>query len=288
MEYAKSLKWLTSNKVATIICLCFMMLTITYLFRRVLPYNTYDFQDFWHKNSSTLSMWQPIPFAFLMIIIAQWQKSKLIFWLNRLCRKEVVYPICYTILALCAITTLAGNTTGFWWTWFSLGLLVATALLSYIFVQNKVTPVEAIIISCATSSLWRGIWEIPYQIGLKLYYDMPQPQVTAPILRHMIAYEIAIELMLILGGIIILLYYHWKYGILNFRSSLFKYGLLAYILLMASWYISGFWVDVYYDWTKLSWVYTEHWDKISMVIYKTSKVALALSIAGLLIKKEAK
>jgi len=273
------LNWLSSDKLAWLISAGYMVLTFTYLFRRHLHNNIAGLPII--EKFHALCQGVTIPLLLLMFLVSAYPNSRVVKWLNSISNKKLIYPIGYIILTTCVILTLT-EVRGLWWTWFSAGLIIAIILLVIASIGKELMPIEKAIIAGGIASLWIGIWEIPYQIGLKLTYDASFPQVTSELVNHMIAYEVMIELPLILGGFAILWYYQDKYGNIVKLNRYFILFIATYIALITAWYATGFWVDIHYDWGNSIWVYTNNFDKTSMAIYKASKVALALSLVALI------
>ena len=274
---------LTINKIATIVSLSFMATTIIYLFRRGLPDNVAN--NPLVSNLWALSLGQAIPFIFLMFIVTTFNKSKLVKWLNQICNKNAIYTIGIISLIACLTLTIT-EVKGIWWTWMSMGIIIATTVLIVARTEKIIMPIESIILACGITSLWRGLWEIPYQFGLKLMYDLPQSQITTETVIQMLSYEVLAEIPLVLGGILIIWYYHDKYkGLITFNKYFVGF-FSAYILLTILWFVLGFWVDIYYDWGELKWYYTSSFNKMAMFIYKSSKLAMILSFISLVNKKK--
>lgn len=198
--------------------------------------------------------------------------------LDRICNKKVVVVGGLSLLAV--FLALTGfHVPGWWWTWLTVGIQVATIILVYLALERRIGYAKALITGVALSGLAIGVWEVPYQIGLKLVYEsnLPSSLMFANMRR-----EILIEFAFIIPAVIILWYYHSQYKIINFNRW-FYLCLSVTVGLYAYWFLSGFWVEMTYDWSNQQWI--QHpVDVIAKTVYRASKVALALAMVSLVWK----
>jgi len=248
--------------------LIFMMMTFTYLFARgVSPTSPYA-----NSITNSISMAQAFPFMFAMLTIHYNNKARL--WAERVMTYKTIYITGLLVLGICAVLTFNGIVQSYWWTWFSVGLIVAIIL--YTMTLLNVPSYDAFIIGAAVATIWRGVWELPYQIGMKLTYDAPH--ITGEVLNRLLNYEVIAEMPLIIGGGIILYYYHNKYKVLNINRYVLIFGAL-YMALTTLWFVTGFWVELSYNWQFGQWFAAREINYGAMATYKASKVALGLALA---------
>lgn len=282
MEHSKIIKFLVSNKTAIVFYLLYMIYYCTFLFRRTVPSN--DDNALLTKTMFLIAISQAVPFMILSIISIYNPDSKLIVFLNKISNIKLITILGYPILFVMAIMPLFGHINGIWWTWTSMGLALAIILFTINIISNKVKPFDAICIGISISAIWQGLWELPYQFGLKLIYDAPF--LTNEILRQNLIYEVAVELPLIIGGIFIFCMLN-KYKVFNINrwTALF---ITLYLLGLIMWYAQGFWLDITYNWVEGHWQATEHWDRLSMFTYKSTKITLALTLISMIFPKRIK
>jgi hypothetical protein len=270
---------LTSHRIAISIIIGFMILTFVYLYPREID-NATPLAVGYYTNS--ISFYQSAIFLVIAFIMGYVSKFKAL--VDKICDRKLVIIGGYIILLVTIILTFTGHTICIWWTWFSFGLNIAINILAYIFAKKRVSNGEAFIIGVAISAIWRGLWEIPYQMALKAIYDAPQ--IPTDQLWQMVRYEIGIELPLILGGILILWYYSWKYkNLYHYNYKVIVFGLL-YLAATLYWIASGFSVEQIYDWVLKKWTNDSYIDYSAMAIYKFSKVALGLCCAYIIYNKK--
>lgn len=271
---------LTANRVAVPVCLLYSLLTFLLPYRRILwnwtggrPIETVIF----HR----LSLWIPVYFMVPMIVVSIAPTSWLSRLWNTLCGKKLVMLIGYGVLAIC-ITMAVTGTYIVWWSWLSFGLSAAVIMLTVSALKSRVLAGEAIIIGIAIASLWRGLWEIPFQAGQKYIYDLPQLSMAAA--QEMFVHVLYIVAPLILGGLLILFFYHWKHkGLVSFNKWFWVLTGL-YVGTTALWFATGFWLEKVFIWETRLWVMTPD-SYTSLVTYKSSKVWMMMAIVSTLLPK---
>lgn len=216
----------------------------------------------------------PIP---LIAIINTYPRAKA--QLDRLLHKQVVIGTGLFLLSMCLLFTLQ-QVAGWWWTWLTVGVQVCILLLTYLILERKVSPTEAVIVGIGLMGISIGLWEIPYQVGLKLYHEAYLPtQIWIYNLRR----EILLELPFIIGGVTILWIYHTRYKIINFNRWFWLFFGLT-VGLFTYWFMGGFWVEITRDWVNELWI-QHSLDIVGSTVYKASKVTLALALVSLVWQK---
>lgn len=267
---------INSNKAAKLFSLTFMCLTFAYLFPRGLATTTTPGVS---SITNAISLYQAIPLI-IISMFAEYNKTanKLI---NKIITRKNIYALSYLIISIVILLTLTGNTIFYWWTWFSFGLMIAITMFAMSIIN--IPSVDAFMLGAGIATLWRGFWEIPYQIGLKLIYDAPQ--ISKPLLNSLIRYEIAAELPLIIGGVVLIWFYTSKHKLFNFNKHAVSF-LLIYLVATILWFTNGLWVEIHYDWEASKWIAMDNINYSAMATYKFSKVALALGFVYLNYRKE--
>lgn len=181
------------------------------------------------------------------------------------------------LVAACFLLSLA-RVPGFWWTWFTMGLYIGAVVAAVVLLDGKVSSGVAVIIGVGLVSLTIGLWEIPYQIGLKLQYDAPQ--IGTELAWAWIKSEITLEMGFIVGGAGLV------FGVGSYlkciRWSWITTGLFAIaVAFYVIWFATGFWVDVYYKWVDNIWVQSAP-NTAAMMVYRVSKAATMLGFLSLL------
>lgn len=280
MEQAKalstSISYFSKDNIAKLVSLIFMCLTFTYLFPRGLASTTTTGAS---SITNAISLYQAIPLIIMSMLVEYNYKAKTI--ISKVVTKTNIYCIGYLILIAATILTLNGNPIFYWWTWFSFGLMIAVTLFTMSILN--IPDTDAFLLGAGVATLWRGLWELPYQIGLKLIYDAPQ--ISSPMLNSILKYEILAEMPLIIGGGLLIWFYASKYKLFNFN----KYAVLflaLYIVATIYWFASGLWVEIHYNWEAEQWTAANNINYTAMATYKFSKVSLALGLIYLNFRKE--
>lgn len=186
----------------------------------------------------------------------------------------VIYTIVF-IMIMCLYFT-AMRIPGWWWTWLTIGLQLIVIAATALALKHKVSPSTWLFAGIALMGINIGLWEIPYQIGLKLVWENYLP------LRGLLmgmATEIIKELAFIVGGVILLAVLQEKYKILQFNKWFWIF-LSATVILYILWFTTGFWVEMTYDWNTYEWIQhpVNYWAKLD---YRLSKVTLTLAMISL-------
>jgi len=272
---------LYSKKVVCFVSIGYMILTLLNYYRRPL-----EQPAFTTKVIHELSIGIMIPFVLAMFIYNSYPDSKFSKLLETVFKSSVVVPIGYLFLVYCLVAAHL-DLPYYLASWHSFGLVAAGVLLCTVLLRDRVKTVEGFIIGIAIVSLWRGMWEIPYQVIYRFFYDVPQ--IGMELSKKFIYSEIAIEVPLILGGIIVLWFYtgySGKYKNLFNISPLTIALYIIYVGLTVAWAAKGFWIDVWYDWSSGIWRSSADFDLSSMAIWKASKVALLSSFISILLPKK--
>lgn len=200
-------------------------------------------------------------------------------WLDKFFHKQMVMSMGLFLLTMCLLLTYQ-QVAGWWWTWLTIGVQLCVLLLAYLVLERRVSPTEAVMIGIGLMGISIGLWEIPYQIGLKIYYEAYLP---THVLVYNLRREILIELPFIAGGVMILWIYHKKYKLVNFNKWFWLFTGLT-IGLYTYWFATGFWVEMTYDWVNYQWI--QHpIDIVAKTIYRASKVTLALAMVSLVLPR---
>jgi hypothetical protein len=177
------------------------------------------------------------------------------------------------ILLACIILE-AAPIAGWWWTWLTVGLHIATILLAVVLAHCKgLESIHGIILGMAVVAIAVGLWEIPYQILRLNFVDL---NTTPEIIRRMVASETLIELPLIIGGALTLWFYQQQHKILNFKWPFWTLLLLTAGLYTA-WWALGFDQEVIFDWQTNTYIQLPT-DITTKTIYRASKATLALTL----------
>lgn len=224
-----------------------------------------------------------ILFVPVVLVLLDSPRSRFSVWWNRIINFRLVLVCGFAMLIATILLTVYGI-PGYWWMWQTLGLLVAAIILTVIILRGRINTGETVLTGGAFVCLACGLWEIPYQIGLKYIYDLPQIGMAEAIIW--VRSEIAIELPFIMGGGAILLLQNYKYHFLNFNYwSLLLFGLAAGFYL--AWFATGFWVDVSYNWDTHTWIQSDP-NAGAMLIYRASKAFTVLGFVSLVLPRRAK
>jgi hypothetical protein len=211
-------------------------------------------------------------FAFLMaVIVNEWPKVS--HTLSRIFNYRLIMTIGIAILLACIILE-AAPIAGWWWTWLTVGLHIATILLAVVLAHCKgLESIHGIILGMAVVAIAVGLWEIPYQILRLNFVDL---NTTPEIIRRMVASETLIELPLIIGGALTLWFYQQQHKILNFKWPFWTLLLLTAGLYTA-WWALGFDQEVIFDWQTNTYIQLPT-DITTKTIYRASKATLALTL----------
>jgi len=199
--------------------------------------------------------------------------------MNWFCEKVVVKSLVLALIACLVLT--AFHVVGWWWTWLTIGVQLCIPLLAYIILKNRAHPIEALIIGIGLMGISIGLWEIPYQIGLGYIWNQHQAIDT---INQAVIREVAYELPFIIGGIIILAIYQDKYKLLSFNKW-FWFFMSSTVGLYLTWFLTGFWVEMTFD-IEADMFIQHPVNMTARTIYRASKVALALGLVALILKKK--
>jgi len=219
----------------------------------------------------------PIPFIFLMRFSKRF-KAFMDYVLNR----KLVIGAGMAVLFTCLLLT-ALHIPGWWWTWMTFGVQIAIVVLAVTLLRGRASNAESFIIGVGLMGISIGLWEIPYQVGLKLMHEYKLYDHDY-IMRNMLR-EILIEIPFILGGIYIMLIYGKWLKIVNFNKWFFLF-ITGCIALYTTWFLTGLWVEINWVVVDDKWVWVQNpLNLTAKTIYRASKVALALGLVALLLPK---
>jgi hypothetical protein len=279
---SSTLAIITNPKLINIVCTIIIISSAFMIYRRVVYNWTHsqaqvNFVSYLHG----LSMGIPFYFLILTYFVLWFPKVRFINWLNKITDIKILAPTFFIGIIL-TIVFLIFKLPAPLGTWTSVGLLLASTLMCCSMLRDKVPQILAFTIAVGITGMWVGFWEIPYQIALKLVYDLPQ--VGTDMTIRWIAWEIILETPMAGCGLWLVIIANQKYHFI--RLSKVFYGLMSlYAVLTIIWITSGFWVDVWYNWKENIWIATQEWDKTSMFVYKSSKAVMLLGFISLLWSK---
>lgn len=218
-----------------------------------------------------------IPALGLLFIKAKPQ-TNLMTGFRKLTSINIINIMGFASLAVCCLLT-ALQIPGWWWTWMTLGVHICTFMLIANILHQKVDSEHVAVIAAAATLFTMGLWEAMYHISYWKVYDRD--------------IGISVEFMLksvrfVLPWIVVpyvVLYFYSGWGLI-LRSS--KYSLMyagLFLLTFGTWIVSGMWVDIHYNWATFNWEYTR-FDYVQMMLYKSSKILLALTVASLFVRSK--
>jgi hypothetical protein len=276
---------ISNQKIINIICLIVIISSPFIVYRRIMidwvaPQNIVNSLS----NIHGLSMGIPFYFIILMYIIFYFPNLGLFNWLDKIINIKLVSSLAIIAIVICFICFLIKVPASLG-SWTTIATVCAGMLWFYSILQSKLRNILAFTCAIGIMGIWIGIWEIPYQTALKLVYDMPQ--VGSAIAIQWIVWEWVIEVPMAGCGLWILVELNRKYKIVTINKWFWIF-LGIYVILIAYWIISGFWVDVWYDWTLHKWIQTPEFSKLMMFVYKTSKVMMMLALVSLVWRRNEK
>jgi hypothetical protein len=274
-----------NQKVINVFCFLIIISSPFIVYRRIMidwvaPQNVVNLLS----NIHGLSMGIPFYFVMLMYIIFYLPNLRLFNWLDKIINIKLVSSLAITAIVICFICFLIKVPASLG-SWTTIAIVCTGMLWFYSILQNKLRNILAFTCAIGIMGIWIGIWEVPYQTALKLVYDLPQ--VGSAIAFQWIVWEWVIEVPMAGCGLWILVELNRKYKIIHFNKWFWIF-IGIYAVLIAYWIISGFWVDVWYDWTLHKWIQTPEFNKLMMFVYKTSKVMMILALASLIWRKNEK
>jgi len=225
-----------------------------------------------------------LPVLAMVIIYQQYRYSKsLIFrWADKLADIRFLHLVALVLMPI-ALLLFALQMPGGWWTWSTLGLHVATTVLLTGLLSDRLPPFSALLAAGSIVALGAGLWEVMYQASMFTVYYAPQG--ASP---KGLAFAVLFIQPMVLGGTAVILQLwlrrstSWGSGSIAPRLNklvLTSFGL--FLLGIAVWHATGFWVDVLYDFDVEEILYQGDINYWSMFAYRSTKVALGLSLAFL-------
>lgn len=266
------LKTFYDNNVSKYIGLIFIVLSGFMLYRRNLLYTNTAPSDF-DTVVYYIRLWFPCGLIPLAIIPNRFLK-----WLLPLFSNKTVVTVCYVAIMIVTILFIfkIAVPTGIWTSYY---FVFGGLLLVYSMMRKYTGDIQAFLLGVGLVCMMVGIWEIPYQWGMKLINDAPQ--LGRDVAINMAWCETIKELPTILGGAILVVVVNIKNKILSVKPITVLL-LLMYIYMVIYLVCSGFWTDLWYDWSSYSWVSSQHFDVLSMFLIKGSKAILLLFFISLL------
>lgn len=194
--------------------------------------------------------------------------------------QNVVLSVGIATIAACLFLTLA-HVPGWWWTWNTIAMHAGVMCLAVIVLKERCQPWQAACIALAIFAVTAALWEVPYHAGYAFFYpedlwDHGQP--LSP-WAYTMGQVVGLALQY-LGGMGTLLVFHLYWAQMRW-TRLTSLLLAGYLLCMAYWYLSGFWVDIRWDHVAQVWYRTQDDNFATMAAYRTSKVFLGLAAVSL-------
>lgn len=159
--------------------------------------------------------------------------------------------------------------------WRGAGLGIVLFLVIFTTLRDKLKPGEAWFVAIFSSLLVLGLWEAIYQIAN--YFIIYKPYFPISALFN----EIITTLAYIFPASVIIITYSIKY---KMRINPVTVGLLGiFVVMWVVWLLMGYWIEVYADhtMTPVTWVYNNPIDYTQLLLGRTTKVVLALSVLSL-------
>lgn len=198
--------------------------------------------------------------------------------LDYICHRNIVISVGIVGIVI-SLILFALDIPGVWWSWPSFGLQVSTILSIYLLIEKKVKPHQAVLAGVACSCIAIGLWEIPYQVGKVIIYDMPN--VDHHQFMITLVTEVSMEIPLILCGIANIAWINkWNKDKALNKSWLFWIGCAGVVATYLLWFATGFKLNFVYNWETRWWDTVPNMVGYSM-IWRISKVFMALAMVGL-------
>ena len=275
--------WFLSRNVVVTICLLVILSSAFTIYRRTYIQWVIPSQSLVDNISYIQAILDCVPFFCLPLIILAFvfRKSAFISKINSFISLKWIIPFCYGVIVLCIILTFT-NAPFVFGSWPSLATVFAFFMLFVSFTYGRLPNIMMLFCFIGLLGTWTGIWELPYQIALKLNYDAPQIGLHEA--YRFIQWEFIVELPVAGCGLCILAFMQVKYHILKFSKWFWVYFLMS-VLFIWYWMYDGFWVDTHYDWTLKQWVQTDGFNKLHLFLSKASKVWYLLALISLIWRK---
>lgn len=228
----------------------------------------------WQDAESSMFTWivnegQYYLMIFVIYIVAMtFNLKKFNNLMDKITQDKIMYPLGYFIM-VSMLTLFIIKAPGLGWTWSTVGIHLMTVVLITVLLGKKIGSGRAFCLGTGFVFLIVGLWEIPYQYGMWKYYDLPQGYGIWSFynqLRFMSPF--------VFFGLYIVAY------ILFMERKKLKYHKLVFIPLGYAvcsyllWFATGFWCDIYFNWSINQWVHNDP-NYLAMMLYRTSKVASA-------------
>ncbi len=229
-----------------------------------------------------------LPVLAMVVIYQQYRYSRaLIFrWADKLADIRFLHALALIFMPI-ALLLFALQIPGGWWTWSTLGLHLATTVLLAGLLRDRLPPLSALLAAGSIVALGAGLWEMMYQASMFTVYYAPQG--ASP---KGLAFAVLFIHPMVLGGIAVVLQLWFR------RPSPHRFGSIAprlskpvvatfslFLLGLIAWHITGFWVDVLYDFGAEKILYQGDINYWSMFAYRSTKVTLGLSLAFLYLSR---
>ena len=213
------------------------------------------------------------PFAFMTFWL--FYELKIIRW-GWWPNLKVVNTIAISLLVVIIGLRIA-QVPGAWWTWISVGNVIALWALGYNLFYSRIPRDRLFFMSVAAAFFLVGFWETIYQVTnwSTIYWGWYG--------YNTLIKEIMIEIPFIAPALLIFPTYHlfkknWK------SNPLVPTMIIFFIALWGIWLSMGYWVDIYHKPIEDEWVYSEGTalGLLQLQLSKLSKVVLGICLLSVI------
>lgn len=277
-----AIDFLTNGKFLITLCSLVIISTGFIIYRRImLNWVGSDESITLVSYAHALMMGIPLYLCMMMYASFYYPKARWVKWLNRITDLKILAPICYVGMLVSFICFIA-NVPVLVGSWTTDAMVFASMLLLVYFLHGKVSNLLAFIATIGILGMWSGYWEIPYQTGLKIYYDLPQIGWNRTF--EWIKWEWTIEILTAGVGTWIVWELNKRFHFVHFNKWFFIFFGI-YIACMVYWFATGYWVENYYDWSIEEWVQKTDFQWGSLFACKISKVFMMFGFISLVWRK---
>jgi hypothetical protein len=228
-------------------------------------------------NMQKIAMCMPFLLMVCMYIFIYKPNNILYRFLNKILRYEVIATVCLIGILACYYMFSQKSAVRLG-SWPSDAVIFSGMLILFLILKDRMSNTYAVIASAGLLGIWTGVWEVPYQTFLKIYYDMPQ--IGTMMGMRWIVWEWVIELPMAGIGAVIIWELNRMFHFIQFNKWVWIF-LALYAVCMIYWVLSGYWVDDYYNWTLRQQVFTSQFNGWALFVTKLSKVFMMLAIVKL-------